>query len=103
MKEIKAIIQPFKLDEVLAALHEVGNLPSVAVSETSVVDTTLDFRESHPKLKLEVMVPDDLVEKVTDCIGKAAHTGQMGDGRIFIIPIEESILIRTGERGEESR
>lgn len=103
MKEIKAIIQPFKLDEVLTALHEVGNLPSVAISETSVVDTTLDYRESHPKMKLELMVPDDLVEQVTDCIRNAAHTGQTGDGRIFVIPIQESILIRTGERGEESR
>lgn len=98
MKEIKAVIQPFKLDEVLSALHEVGNLPSVVISEARAVDPASEFRESHPRLKLELMVPDALVEMVITAIQRAAHTGHPGDGRIFVVPIHDTVLIRTGER-----
>jgi len=99
MKEIKAVIRPFKLDAVLAALHQVADLPALSVSDSQAVDTAHDLFERAPKVKIELMVPDDQVEAVIGLILQAAHTGNPGDGRIFVIPIEESVLIRTGERG----
>jgi nitrogen regulatory protein P-II 1 len=103
MKEIKAVIQPFKLDHVLNALHQIGDLPSLVISEASAIDVGHDLFERVPKIKLELMVPDQLVDKVVGAIRAAAHTGQPGDGRIFVIPIQESILIRTGARSEDTR
>lgn len=103
MKEIKAIIQPFKLDAVLNALHGLGDLPSVAVSVVEAVDTRQELYDRAHKVRLELMVPSNRVEEVAAAIQAAAHTGKPGDGRIFVIPIDESILIRTGERGHEVR
>lgn len=98
MKEVKAIIQPFLLDRVLDALHEVGGLPGVTISAAQAVSTEPGHYEQLAKTKLEVMVPDSLVEKVVQTIQKHAHTGNPGDGGIFVVPVEESFSIRTGER-----
>ncbi len=103
MKEVKAIIQPFKLDAVLNALHHIGNLPVVVCGEAEVIDTARDMYAPVRMSKLELMVPDDLAEAVVGSIAQAAHTGNPGDGRIFVIPIEDSVVIRTGERGEDAR
>ena len=109
MKSIKAIIKPFKLEEVKDALSEIG-VEGMTVSEvkgfgrqkghTEIYrgsEYTVDFL---PKVKLEIAVAEDLVVKVVDAIVSAAQTGKIGDGKIFIIPIEEAIRIRTGEKGE---
>ena len=109
MKLIKAIIKPFKFEEVKDALSEIG-VEGMTVSEvkgfgrqkghTEIYrgsEYTVDFL---PKVKLEIAVADDLVTKVVDAIVSAAQTGKIGDGKVFIIPIEEAIRIRTGEKGE---
>lgn len=103
MKEIKAVIRPHKLDEVLNALHKLGRLPSVMSSQATTTNVGAEFYKSEQMAKIELMVPDDQVEAVVGLIAQAAHTGNSGDGRIFIIPIEDSIVIRTGERGEDAR
>ncbi len=103
MKEVKAVIKPHRLDQVLNALHQVGNLPSVVISEARVTNVKPGFYESELMAKLELMVPDALAESVVSAIREAAQTGNVGDGRIFVIPIEESIVIRTGEKGEGAR
>lgn len=103
MKEIKAVIRPHKLDEVLNALHKLGRLPSVMSSQATTTNVGAEFYKSEQMAKIELMVPDDQVEAVVGLIAQAAHTGNAGDGRIFIIPIEDSIVIRTGERGEDAR
>ncbi len=109
MKKIEAIIKPFKLDEVKAALAELG-IQGLTVSEVKGfgrqkghteqyrgTEYTIDFL---PKVKLEVVVPNDRVEKVVETIRASGRTGQIGDGKIFILSIDEVIRIRTGERGE---
>ncbi len=101
MKEIKAIIQPFLLDRVLDALHEVGGLPGVTVSEARAISTERGHYEQVVKAKLEIIVPDALVETVVRTIQTQAHTGNPGDGGIFIIPVQEAVKIRTGERHGE--
>ena len=98
MKEIKAIIQPFLLDRVLDALHEIEGLPGVTVSEARAVSTSRGHYEQVLKTKLEIMAPDALVEAVVEAIQKSAHTGNPGDGGIFVIPVETTVRIRTGER-----
>lgn len=103
MKEIKAVIQTFKLDAVLAALHELGDLPSVVVSDAYAVDTQHELFNRAHKSKIELMVPVERVEEVVEAIQTAAHTGNPGDGRIYVIPIEASVLIRTGEKGGSAR
>lgn len=103
MKEVKAIVHPFKLDAVLNALHHIGDLPGVVVGEAQEVDTARDMYERVRMAKIELMVPDGQVEAVVGVIAQAAHTGNPGDGRIFVIPIEECIVIRSGERGDEAR
>jgi nitrogen regulatory protein P-II 1 len=111
MKEIKAIIQPFMLSKVINALKELEGLPGVTV-DTSVrgfgkgraVEApgriVEDFVEYVPKVKLEIVVPATLVERVVDAIQKNAHTGNPGDGKIFVYNVENVVKIRTGERGE---
>ena len=113
MKEIKAIIQPFMLTKVITALKELEGLPGVTVDTSvrgfgkgraagapeSIVD---DLVEYVAKVKLEIVVPDDLVETVVDVIQKHAHTGNPGDGKIFIYDVKDVVKIRTGERGEEA-
>lgn len=113
MKEIKAIIQPFMLSKVIGALKELEGLPGVTV-DTSVrgfgkgraADASSrvveDLVEYVPKAKLEIVVPDDLVETVVSVIQKNAHTGNPGDGKIFVYNVEEVVKIRTGERGENA-
>ncbi|NLE48787.1 MAG: P-II family nitrogen regulator [Sandaracinaceae bacterium] len=111
MKKIEAIIKPFKLDEVKAALAEIG-VKGMTLSEVKGFGRTGGKREVYrgsayvvdfvPKVKLEIVVPDELTGDVIDAIMKAAQTGRIGDGKIFVLPIEEAIRIRTGERGEEA-
>lgn len=111
MKKIEAIIKPFKLEDVKENLSEVG-IEGMTVSEvkgfgrqkghTEIYrgsEYTVDFL---PKIKLEIVVGDDQVEAATGAIGKAAKTGKIGDGKIFVSAIEEAIRIRTDERGEEA-
>ncbi|MBW2231323.1 MAG: P-II family nitrogen regulator [Deltaproteobacteria bacterium] len=108
MKKIEAIIKPFKLDEVKEALHGIG-IQGMTISEVKGFGRQKGHTELYrgaeyvvdflPKIKLEVAVSDDLVEKVIDAIAQAASTGRIGDGKIFVLPIEEAIRIRTGERG----
>jgi nitrogen regulatory protein P-II 1 len=109
MKKIEAIIKPFKLDEVKNALAEVG-IQGITVSEVKGfgrqkghtelyrgAEYTIDFL---PKVKIEIVVPDTKCDKVVETIQASAKTGRIGDGKIFILPCEEVIRIRTGERGE---
>jgi nitrogen regulatory protein P-II 1 len=108
MKEIKAIIRPFKLTDVLTELHSIEGMPGITVSEikrfgqsgVKAIDTGLvDF---VAEIKIEVVVPDDMVEKTVSVIQKTAHTGNAGDGKIFILPVDDVIKIRSNERGEKS-
>lgn len=101
MKEIKAIIQPFRLIAVLNALHEIEGLPGVTISEARAVSLERAHYEQVIKVKLEIMVPDPLVEAVLSALQKATHTGNPGDGRIFVLPVEQTVRIRTGERETE--
>jgi nitrogen regulatory protein P-II 1 len=111
MKRVEAIIKPFKLDEVKEALGEVG-VQGMTVSEVKGFGRTGGKREVYrgsayvvdfvPKVKIEVVVPDSLVVAVIDAIEKSAKTGRIGDGKIFVSPIEEAIRIRTGERGPDA-
>ncbi len=111
MKLIVAVIKPFKLEEVKAALADIG-IEGMTVTEvkgfgrqkghTEIYrgsEYTVDFL---PKVKVEVAVDDSRVETAIDAIMKAAHTGKIGDGKIFLLPIEEVVRIRTGERGTQA-
>lgn len=111
MKKIEAIIKPFKLDEVKKALNDI-NIEGMTVTEvrgfgrqkghTEVyrgAEYTVDFL---PKIKIEVVTTEDLAAKAVDAILAAAKTGKIGDGKIFITKVEETIRIRTGEKGEEA-
>ena len=98
MKEIKAIIQPFMLHQVLDALRAIEGLPGATISESRSVALDGSSYEQVTKIKLEIMVPDEKVEAVLATIQAHAHTGKPGDGRVFVIPIEESVSIRSGER-----
>jgi nitrogen regulatory protein P-II 1 len=111
MKKIEAIIKPFKLDEVKDALHEIG-LQGLTVVEAKGFGRQKGHTELYrgaeyvvdflPKVKIEVICPDDLVERAVEAITAAARTGRIGDGKIFISDIQEVIRIRTGERGEDA-
>ncbi len=98
MKEIKAIIQLVMLHRVLDALHQIEGLPAVTVSEARGISPDGGTYNQVVKSKLEIMVPDEFVEPVMHAIQSHAHTGKSGDGRIFVIPIEETVKIRSGER-----
>lgn len=102
MKEIKAIIQPFMLNHVLHALHQIEGLPAVTVSEVRGIDAERGSFEQFVKSKIEIMVPDELAAAVVQAIQAHAHTGKSGDGRVFVIPIESSVKIRTGEQDNET-
>ena len=105
MKEIKAIIRPFKLTDVLTALQEIEGLPGITVSEmrrfgkSSAQELGGRLIDFVAKVKIEVVVPDRLVEKIVSVIQATAHTGNTGDGKIFIIPVDDVVKIRTKERG----
>ena len=98
MKEIKAIIKPFRLQDVVEALRQIHDLPAVTISTAHGLSAEHGTFDQVVKTKLEIMVPDELVEPVVQAIQKAAHTGLAGDGRIFVIQIEQTVKIRTGER-----
>jgi nitrogen regulatory protein P-II 1 len=111
MKKIEAIIKPFKLDEVKDALNDVG-VQGMTVSEVKGFGRQKGHTELYrgaeyvvdflPKIKIDVVVRDDLVGRVVEAIQTAAKTGRIGDGKIFVIPVDEAIRIRTGERGEDA-
>ena len=111
MKKVEAIIKPFKLDEVKDALAEVG-IKGMTVTEVKGFGRTGGKREVYrgsayvvdfvPKVKLEVVVADAIVRQVVEAIEKSAQTGRIGDGKIFVSPVEESVRIRPGERGEDA-
>jgi nitrogen regulatory protein P-II 1 len=108
MKKIEAVIKPFKLDEVREALSEVG-IAGLTVSEVKGFGRQKGHTELYrgaeyvvdflPKVKLEIIVRDEQVNDVVDAIEKAAQTGRIGDGKIFVTPVDEVVRIRTGERG----
>ncbi len=111
MKKIEAIIKPFKLDDVIEALTELG-IEGVTVSEvrgfgrqkgrTEIYKGAEYVVDFLPKIKVESVIPDALVEPALEAIKKAAFTGKIGDGKIFVIPVEASLRIRTGERNEDA-
>lgn len=111
MKKIEAVVKPFKLDEVREALSEVG-VTGLTVTEVKGFgrqkghtelyrggEYTVDFL---PKIKIEVVVPDSLVDKVASVMAGAAKTGNIGDGKIFVHPVDLAVRIRTGERDESA-
>jgi nitrogen regulatory protein P-II 1 len=108
MKKVEAIIKPFKLDEVKEALQEVG-LQGITVTEAKGFGRQKGHTELYrgaeyvvdflPKVKIEIVLGDDMVEKAVEAIRRAAQTGRIGDGKIFVSNIEEAIRIRTGESG----
>ena len=109
MKKIEAIIQPFKLNDVKEALNKL-NVKGITVSEVRGFGHQKGYTEIYrgakyvaqfiTKVKLEIVLSDDLVQEVARTIIETARTGEIGDGKIFILPLEEIIRIRTGERGE---
>ena len=108
MKKIEAIIKPFKLDDVKEALQDVG-LQGITVTEANGFGRQKGHTELYrgaeyvvdflPKVKIEIVLPDETVERAVDAIRKAAQTGRIGDGKIFVSSVEEAIRIRTGETG----
>ena len=111
MKKIEAIIKPFKLDEVKEALHEIG-LQGITVLEAKGFGRQKGHTELYrgaeyvvdflPKVKIELVIDDDMLERAVEAILEAAHTGRIGDGKIFITTVEEAIRVRTGERGKDA-
>jgi nitrogen regulatory protein P-II 1 len=111
MKKIEAVIKPFKLDEVKEALQEVG-LKGMTVTEVKGFGRQKGHTELYrgaeyvvdflPKVKIEIVVEDGIVERAVEAIQQAAKTDRIGDGKIFIIDIEDAIRIRTGERGGDA-
>jgi nitrogen regulatory protein P-II 1 len=111
MKKIEAIIKPFKLDEVKEALNEIG-LQGLTVTEAKGFGRQKGHTELYrgaeyvvdflPKVKIELVIEDTLVERALEAIQGAAHTGRIGDGKIFVTPVEEAVRIRTGERGSDA-
>ncbi len=111
MKKIEAIIKPFKLDEVKEALHEIG-LRGITVTEAKGFGRQKGHTELYrgaeyvvdflPKVKIEVVCEDSVVERAVEAITDAAHTGRIGDGKIFVSTLDDVIRIRTGERGEDA-
>ena len=111
MKKIEAVIKPFKLDEVKEALHEVG-LQGITVVEAKGFGRQKGHTELYrgaeyvvdvlPKVKIEVVCDDDVVERAVEAIINAARTGRIGDGKIFVSTVDEVVRIRTGERGQDA-
>ncbi len=109
MKKIEAIIKPFKLDEVKEALSRAGAV-GMTISEVKGFGRQRGHTELYrgaeyvvdflPKLKLELLVPDEKVAELAEVIREAAHTGRIGDGKVFLLPVDDAIRIRTGERGD---
>ncbi len=111
MRKVEAIIKPFKLDEVKEALNEVG-IQGITVSEVKGFGRQKGHTELYrgaeyvvdfiPKIKMEIIVSDEMAEKVVEVIAAAAKTGRIGDGKIFVTPVDEVVRIRTGERGDDA-
>ncbi len=111
MKKVEAIIKPFKLDEVKDALAEVG-VQGMTITEVKGFGRTGGKKEVYrgsayvvdfvPKVKIDIVVPENLVNAVVDAVEKAAKTGRIGDGKIFVLPVEQAVRIRTGERDEDA-
>lgn len=111
MKKIEAIIKPFKLDDVREALSEIG-VTGMTVTEVKGFGRQKGHTELYrgaeyvvdflPKVKMEIILADEQVDACVEAITKAAHTGRIGDGKIFITPLEQAIRIRTGEDGEDA-
>lgn len=111
MKKIEAIIKPFKLDDVKEALNEIG-IQGMTISEVKGYGRQRGHKEVYrgaeyvvdfiPKIKIEIVVETDMADKVVETIKKAAYTGKLGDGKIFVLPIEEVIRVRTGEKGKDA-
>lgn len=109
MKQVMAIIKPFKLDDVKDALTAIG-VKGMSVAEIRGFGRQKGHTEIYrgaeyvvdfiPKIKIEIVVPDQRVEEVVQALRESAQTGKIGDGKIFILPVEECVRIRTGERGE---
>jgi len=111
MKKIEAIIKPFKLDEVKEALNEIG-IKGITVSEVKGFGRQKGHTELYrgteyvvdflPKIKMEIVVREEMVATVVEAIVEAAKTGRIGDGKVFVLSVDEAVRIRTGERGEEA-
>ena len=111
MKKIEAIIKPFKLDDAKEALNEIG-IQGMTVSEVKGYGRQRGHKEIYrgaeyvvdfiPKIKIEIVVEADLANQVVETIKKAAYTGKIGDGKIFVLPIEQVIRVRTGEKGKDA-
>jgi nitrogen regulatory protein P-II 1 len=111
MKKIEAIIKPFKLDEVKEALHEIG-LQGITVLEAKGFGRQKGHTELYrgaeyvvdflPKVKIELVLDDDMLDRAVDAIQQAAHTGRIGDGKVFISTVDDAIRVRTGERGKDA-
>lgn len=111
MKKIEAVIKPFKLDEVKEALQEIG-LQGITVTEAKGFGRQKGHTELYrgaeyvvdflPKVKIELVIEDNMLEKAVEAIKSAAHTGRIGDGKIFVMPVEDAIRVRTGERGADA-
>ncbi len=111
MKKIEAVIKPFKLDDVKDALHDAG-VSGMTVTEVKGFGRQKGHTELYrgaeyvidflPKVKIEVVVEDNLVDNVVEAITEAARTGRIGDGKIFVSPIDEAVRIRTGDKGPDA-
>ena len=111
MKKIEAIVKPFKLDDVKEALNEIG-IQGMTISEVKGYGRQKGHKEIYrgaeyvvdfiPKVKIEIIVDSERADKVVDAIQKAANTGKIGDGKIFVFSIEEVIRVRTGEKGKDA-
>jgi len=111
MKKIEAIIKPFKLDDVKESLNEIG-IQGMTISEVKGYGRQKGHKEIYrgaeyvvdfvPKIKIEILVAKERVEEVIDSICKAANTGKIGDGKIFVLPVDQVIRVRTGERGTQA-
>ena len=111
MKKVEAVIKPFKLDEVKDKLNEIG-IKGITVSEVKGFGRQKGHTELYrgaeyvvdflPKIKLEIVIADNQLDEVVNAIIKSAQTGRIGDGKIFVTSLEETIRIRTGERGEDA-
>ena len=111
MKKIEAVIKPFKLDDVKEALNEIG-IQGMTVSEVKGYGRQKGHKEIYrgaeyvvdfiPKIKIEIVVPADQADQVVQKIREAANTNKIGDGKIFVIPVEEAVRVRTGETGADA-
>lgn len=111
MKKIEAVIKPFKLDDVKEALNEMG-IQGMTISEVKGYGRQKGHKEIYrgaeyvvdfiPKVKIEVVVDDSWVDQVVEKIQQAAHTGKLGDGKIFVLSVEKAVRVRTGEKGKDA-